>query len=122
MYALLAAGFDVSVGLFHLMFWRLFGWPSRLQPAGRLNAAITQTLNIMLTYVLFAYAAALTWGTLGTGPQVTLIWIGAGFWILRASLQPLRFPLRPGLNAVRHLDGRCRPPCLGSRRLTRQAA
>ncbi len=98
-YALLAASYDVSVDLFHLMFWRLFGWPSRLQPAGRLNAAITQTLNIMLTYVLFAYAAALTWGTLEARAQVTLLWTGAGFWVLRASLQPVLFPLRPGLNA-----------------------
>ncbi len=96
--ALIAAAYDFGVGLFHLMFWRLFGWPARLLQAGRVNTAVTQTLNIMLTYVLFTYAMALTYMVIEARPHAALLWAGAGFWGLRAVLQPILFQLRPGLN------------------------
>jgi hypothetical protein len=96
---LLATLFDAGVGFFHLVFWRLFGWSRRLPRSGPINAAITQTLNVVLTYVLLAYAAALAYASRTGGDTSLLLWAGAGFWLLRAGLQPTLFPLRMTLNA-----------------------
>ena len=43
-YTILASLFDIGFGLFHLAFWRLFGWPATLVGSGKINAAVTQTL------------------------------------------------------------------------------
>ncbi len=91
-----AGGLDLAFALFHLAFWRLFDWPGRLAPAGRLNAAITQTLNAMLAFVFCAYGAALIWQSLNTGAGSWLLPLaGALFWLLRLALQFVWFDLRP---------------------------
>ena len=56
---LACALFNLGFGVFHLLFWRLLGWPASLAPAGGLNRAVTQTLNLMLCYCFFAVALAL---------------------------------------------------------------
>jgi hypothetical protein len=58
---MLAAVLDLAFAAFHLGFWRLFGWPARLKGSGNLNAAITQTLNVMLTFTFVSYGATLLW-------------------------------------------------------------
>ncbi|KAF0231730.1 MAG: hypothetical protein FD175_638 [Beijerinckiaceae bacterium] len=89
---ILACGvYDIAFGVFHLLFWRLFGWPERLQGSGSLNTAITQTLNVMLTYVFSAFGLALA--TYRTGTPDFVLLVGGGFWALRAALQPLLFDL-----------------------------
>ena len=98
--ALLSAGFDLAVCLFHITFWRLFGWPGRLAPAGRLNAAVTQTLNIMLAYVFFATAAGIAWAVLTGHPPEAVLWAATGFWLLRMTLQPALFPLSSRVNVA----------------------
>ena len=75
----IAAGlFDVAIVVFHVLFWRLFRWPESLAGSGRLNSAITQTLNVMLTYVFAVYAAALLWQGSGAGPALLLPGVGFG--------------------------------------------
>lgn len=37
--------------LFHLAFWKLFGWPQSLQTAGAANRAVIQIANLRLIYV-----------------------------------------------------------------------
>lgn len=82
----LAAGFfDLAIAGFHLLFWHLFRWPESLAGSGRLNTAITQTLNIMLTYVFAVYAVALLWQGREAGPALLLP--GVGFGALRIWLQ-----------------------------------
>jgi hypothetical protein len=93
MEALAAAIYDFAVGVFHLMFWRLFGWSDRLPPSGPVNAAVTQTLNIVLIYVLFAFAAGILWANWFDRDATFPLIAGAGFWLLRAALQPLLFAL-----------------------------
>ena len=91
--------YDCALAVFHILFWRLFGWPARLEPSGKVNAAITQTLNVMLTYVFVAYAATIAWQLRsGAEPPAVPLAIGAGFWLLRAALQPGLFRLRPSTN------------------------
>lgn len=89
---LVAAGIaDLGLALFHLMFWRLFGWPERLQPSGALNTAVTQTLNAMLTYVFVAYGGALIWLGLHGGAPAALPLAGVLFGLIRLALQLIWF-------------------------------
>lgn len=98
-YAVLASIFDIGFGLFHLIFWRLFGWPSTLALSGKINTAITQTLNVMLTYCFFTYGAALFWWREDENAGMLAL-AGAGFWSLRAILQPVLFSARGRLSVV----------------------
>jgi hypothetical protein len=99
--AVLAGLADIAFAVFHLMFWRLFGWPATLWGSGRLNAVITQTLNIVLIYVFAVYGGALLWYALsGPGAPSLLLWAGAGFWALRLALQLMLFENRKGKYAV----------------------
>lgn len=98
-YAVLASIFDIGFGLFHLMFWRLFGWPTTLTSAGKINAAVAQTLNVMLTYCFFAYGAVLFWLRADENVGVLAL-TGAGFWFLRALLQPIFFSIKHRLSIV----------------------
>jgi hypothetical protein len=99
-----AAGlFHLGFALFHLVFWRLWGWPETLAPSGDLNAAITQTLNIVLLYLfaatgLLLIAAPEAIATSAAGRAFLGIW--AGFWLLRAVLQPLLFGLEHTMSRV----------------------
>lgn len=101
---LAAALYNLGFAVFHMAFWRLFHWPASLASSGRLNSAVTQTLNIVLTYTFFATAAAMIF-LWSNGESATLLLLaGAGFWTLRAVLQPLLFarstPLSNAMTAV----------------------
>jgi len=93
---LLTAGLlDLGFALFHAAFWRLFGWPETLAPSGRLNAAITQTLNTVVGFVFLAYGATLIWQSGQPSVHPLLPLAGAAFWSLRLVLQFVWFDLRP---------------------------
>jgi hypothetical protein len=91
--------FNAAFGLFHLGFWKLFRWREELPRLGLVNRGVVPVLNVMLCYVFFAAAAAQVaqpeaWiatplGRCGTGAV-------AGFWLLRASLQPFFWPRTRG--------------------------
>lgn len=93
--ALAAAAYDLALAVFHLMFWRLFGWPESLRPSGHVNVAITQTLNLMLTYCFVVLALGLSWAVTADASVLPgLAAAGAGFWAIRALLQPVMFGTR----------------------------
>lgn len=89
------AAFNFALGIFHLAFWRLFRWREELPKLNAVNRGVMQVLNLMLTYVFFAVAtlqflhpaACLTTPVGRTATAVV-----AGFWFLRALLQPLFWP------------------------------
>lgn len=88
----LAALYDLALAIFHLMLGRLLQWRERLPASGRVNAAATQTLNVMMIYVMVAYAACLVWQLRQTGETPFLLLLaGGGFWVLRLTLQPVFF-------------------------------
>lgn len=93
---LLACGAaDLAFAAFHLMFWRLFGWPESLAASGRLNSAITQTMNIMLTLVFVLYGGKLVaLGVQGVPADAYLIASGVLFGLVRSVLQGVLFGLR----------------------------
>ena len=86
--------FDLALAGFHLTFWRLLGWREKLALSGRVNAAVTQTLNIVLIYVFAVYGLALI--SLAHDAGRGMPWMpaaGAGFWALRTVLQPILFAM-----------------------------
>lgn len=87
--ALLSILYDLGFAVFHLTFWHWLKWPRSLQNSGQLNQSITQTLNLMLTYVFLAYGVALGLATAPTRGPLALA--GAGFWLLRTLAQPALF-------------------------------
>lgn len=96
---LAAGGFNLLAALFHIGFWRIFNWPKSLAGAGRTNGATLQVINIMLTYLFLCFGFALLWFG-GVVPNAALL-IGAGFFALRASLQPLFYGLlHPASKAI----------------------
>ena len=85
--------YDLGFAVFHLTFWRLFRWPRSLESSGVLNTAVTQTLNIVLTYVFIVAGAAFVVGAVQDRSPTVLAIAGAGFWALRAALQPILFDM-----------------------------
>lgn len=93
--AWIAGGLDLAFAAFHVMFWRLFGWPGRLEDAGATNVAIMQTLNIVLIYIFVVTGVVVlgyAWRGVPLPPE--LAWATAAFWLLRTVLQPVMFSMR----------------------------
>lgn len=77
---------SLAFALFHLAFWRLFDWPRDLRGSSVATRAVTQILNLRLTYVFFAVAAAcffLTDDLLGTRLGRCLLGAMSLFWLGR---------------------------------------
>jgi hypothetical protein len=92
---LVAGTIDLGFAFFHVLFWRLFGWPERLRGSGAINSAITQTMNVMLIYLFAAYGAGLIhFAQHPSGLAAPFALAGAGALILRAVLQFVYFPMR----------------------------
>ena len=92
---ILAAVYCFALALFHLMFWRLFRWPASLAASGSINAGVTQTLNLMLTFAVTVYGLALLWGAFHLDRTAwTLPAAGALFLAVRVVVQPFQFSMR----------------------------
>lgn len=88
--------YNITLIVFHLLFWRIFNWGEDLRSLTFLNRAIMQVLNISLTFVFgvfaylsFAYSSELLTSQLGK----SLLILMAIFWFLRSLLQPIFFKL-----------------------------
>jgi tryptophan-rich sensory protein len=93
--------FDLAFAVFHLGFWRIFGWREELPRLSFANRGILQVLNLCLTYVFVVMAATcllvaddLTTSGLGR----FLLGSFALFWALRAIYQPVFFGLKHPLS------------------------
>ena len=53
----LCGAHSLGFAVFHMYFWKLFGWPGTLRPAGIATRAVAQILNLRLIYVLLGVAA-----------------------------------------------------------------
>lgn len=97
--ALVVAGgaFNLAFAVFHVLFWRIFGWKEELRKLSFVNRAIVQVLNLCLTFafVIFAYVSlAHSHDLVSTGLGRSLLALVAMFWLLRAIEQVLFFGLR----------------------------
>ncbi|ACB76312.1 hypothetical protein [Opitutus terrae] len=92
-----AGGHSLAFGVFHLGFWRLFGWRTELANVSRVNRGIMQVLNLCLTFLFFAigvlilvHRAEMTTTAIGR----SLLAVMALFWIVRLVQQAIFFNLR----------------------------
>ncbi|TYT25703.1 hypothetical protein FZO89_05215 [Luteimonas viscosa] len=103
---LLCALHSFGFALFHLAFWRLFGWPRTLENTTRPNRAILQIANVQLVWIFIAiglscllYPAELASSPLGRALLAAM----AGFWAIRTGTQfvwlRIRHPLVHTLTA-----------------------
>nr|WP_255493032.1 hypothetical protein [Luteimonas sp. RC10] len=70
----------MAFAVFHLAFWRLFGWPRTLQTTTIANRAILQIANAQLVLVF----AGVAWLCLAMSDVLAGM---AAFWWLRLTLQ-----------------------------------
>jgi hypothetical protein len=88
--AVFAVGiYHLGFALFHLGFWKLLRWKEELARLGHVNRAVTQILNLCLTYFFFAFAVLAF--VFPEGLSDAVLAILAGFWLLRAVEQVVFF-------------------------------
>ena len=76
--------------MFHLGFWRLFGWPRTLEGTTRANRAILQIANLQLVWVFAAVGllCLLYPAELATTPLGRAVLGGmCAFWLIRLAAQ-----------------------------------
>lgn len=95
--------YHVGFVIFHLLFSRLFNWPTDLRNLTFVNSAIMRVLNLCLTFVfgIFAYislhhSTELVTTSLG---QNLLVLISL-FWLIRAIEQAVFFKLKHWVSAI----------------------
>ncbi|UKJ06090.1 hypothetical protein [Solitalea lacus] len=87
---LLCGIFNIGFALFHIGFWKIFNWNSKLKKTGYINKAIMQILNVQITYyflftaaICFIYPSELLTTSLGH-----LFLMGSSlFWFIRTIQQ-----------------------------------
>jgi len=96
--SVLAAGiFDLLFALFHVMFWRLFGWKERLRSLDSVNRSLMPVMNIALIILFAVIGLALCLypaDVLQTGLGRFLLGGMTAFWVIRAAVQQPYFGLR----------------------------
>lgn len=92
----LAGIFNLGIAVFHLFFWRLFGWHNDLASLKPVNRVLVPVMNLALTF-MFALTGTLM--LLASPFRPLLAGMGA-FWLFRAALQPLYFGLQHWLSKL----------------------
>jgi hypothetical protein len=80
--------------IFHLLFWRLFGWRRRLSKLDSVNGGIMQVLNLCLSLVFLIFAVISLWFAeelLRTALGRAMLVGMCVFWLLRLIEQPVFF-------------------------------
>ena len=103
--ALVIAGglYNLVFAVFHLLFWRIFGWREDLRSLRFVNRAIMQVLNLCLTFAFVIFAVVSLGHTeelLTTGLGHSLLALFALFWLARAIEQIVFFELRSRVSWV----------------------
>jgi len=93
--------YNITLVVFHVLFWRIFDWKNDLQSLTILNRAIIQVLNISLTiaFVVFAYISFVhTKELLNTKLGFSIVILMSLFWFARAFQQIVFFKLKHWLS------------------------
>jgi hypothetical protein len=88
--------YNISLVVFHLLFWRIFNWKEDLRSLSFLNRAIMQVVNLSLTivFIIFAYISLVhTNDLLSTSLGKSLLTFMALFWFARSAMQIIFFKL-----------------------------
>jgi hypothetical protein len=87
---LFCAAHSFGFALFHLAFWRLFGWPRSLERTSVANRAIVQVANLQLVWVFagIGLLCLLHPGALASTPLGRAVLAGmSAFWLIRLAAQ-----------------------------------
>lgn len=86
----LCGAHSVVFAIFHIFFWKLFGWKTELPKMTIANRAIIQIFNVLAIFV-FLFMALLCFGykdeLTGTSLGRVILGFCAGFWLIRLVLQ-----------------------------------
>lgn len=96
-FVILAGLFDLAFAAFHLTFWRLFGWPTRLRTLDSINRALPQVMNIALIVLFVVLGLGLATSPVDAAESHLGQLLLAGmsvFWLIRAIVQVTYFGLR----------------------------
>ena len=96
-FVVLGGLYCLGFALFHLMFWKVFGWKRDLASLTFVNRAVMQVLNLSLTvaFVVFAVPSLLYPAEmLNSEHGRWILGLVALFWFLRAAQQVVFFGLR----------------------------
>ncbi len=102
-WVLLCGVHSLSFAVFHIAFWRLFGWPKTLRDTSAANRIIIQILNLRITYVFGAMAVgcfAFTEELQSTGLGKAVLASGSLFWVGRLIEQFVFMPARNAVGSV----------------------
>ncbi len=99
MITLIKAGglYNIVLVIFHLLFWRLFGWNNDLRKLTAINRAIMPVLNLSLVFVfvMFAWLSLVhTYELRYTSVGRSILLSISVFFFLRGLLQVLYFRLQ----------------------------
>ena len=89
--------YNITLVVFHLLFWRIFNWKEDLRSLSFLNRAIMQVVNLSLTivFIIFAYISLVhTNALLSTSLGKSLLTFMALFWVARSVMQVTFFKLK----------------------------
>ena len=88
--------YAIGLGIYHIMFWKIFKWKTDLQNVHFINRGVMQIMNLCLIYVFMFimgfitlfYSKELKETSLGHAILFTF----AGFWFIRTIEQIIFFP------------------------------
>lgn len=89
--------YNITLVIFHLLFWCIFNWKEDLRSLNFLNRAIMQVLNVSLTFafVIFSYISLMhTKELISTSLGQSLLTLIALFWFARSIGQIIFFKLK----------------------------
>jgi hypothetical protein len=91
---IIAGIFNLTFAIFHLFFWKLFGWNKQLPKLGFVNSGIMQILNIQLIFyfIFSAIVCFICYEELSDTRLGHLFLLGNSiFWLLRTIQQFIFF-------------------------------
>lgn len=95
--AFTAGLFNIGFAIFHMGFWRMFGWPARLATLDRVNRSLVPVINLALTAMFLVAGAALAAEPRQATETAIGRWLLGGlclFWLARLLVQKPYFGLR----------------------------
>lgn len=94
---LLGGFYNIGFALFHLMFWKIFGWKTELSKLRRIHRSVMQVLNLCLTFcfIFFGYISIFqAEEMIASGLGRTLLLFISLFWLVRAVEQIVFFDFK----------------------------
>lgn len=94
---LLGGFYNIGFALFHMMFWKIFGWKTELSKLRRMNRSVVQVLNLCLTFCFIFFGCISIFQAeemIASGLGRTFLLFISLFWLVRAVEQIVFFDFK----------------------------